>query len=167
MTAEGCFSVWKVFHRNTTRGLAGGYDTLLSSSVAIESKAELALVPTAVIAVKQTITIKANITAYSTAVGPSSDTRNRRIFLVKLFIVSSKLSISKLGPRVERSGNKLKRQDTEVYAGDTDKKYPATTGVTSSLTYESMKSCFPLSKTYVNFPACPIENFNESEEKMT
>ena len=121
LTAEGCFSVREVRPRSTTRGLGGGYDTLLSSSVAIESKAELALVPTAVIAVKQTMTIKANITAYSTAVGPSSDTRNRRIFLVKLFIVSSKLSISKLRPRVKRSGNWLKRQDTEVYTGDTDK----------------------------------------------
>ena len=32
------------------------------------------------------ITMRANITAYSTAVGPSSKTRNRRIFLVKLLI---------------------------------------------------------------------------------
>lgn len=35
-----------------------------------------ALVPIAVIEVKQTITIKASITAYSTAVGPSSETMN-------------------------------------------------------------------------------------------
>jgi hypothetical protein len=39
-----------------------------------------ALVPIAVIDAKQTITIKANITAYSTAVGPASETRKRCIF---------------------------------------------------------------------------------------
>jgi hypothetical protein len=41
-------------------------------------KVVLALEPMLPMAVKQTITIKANITAYSTAVGPSSETRNRR-----------------------------------------------------------------------------------------
>jgi hypothetical protein len=46
----------------------------------------LAFVPTAVIAVKQTITIRASITAYSTAVGPSSETRKRRTFRVRDFI---------------------------------------------------------------------------------
>src|SRR5689334_8175437 len=48
----------------------------------------LALVPTAWIAVKQTTTIKASITAYSTAVGPSSETRKLRMQLVKVFIAS-------------------------------------------------------------------------------
>jgi hypothetical protein len=38
-----------------------------------------ALVPIALIAAKHTITINANITAYSTAVGPASDTRKRCI----------------------------------------------------------------------------------------
>ena len=38
----------------------------------------LALVPIVPIAAKQTTTIKANITAYSTAVGPSSEIKNRR-----------------------------------------------------------------------------------------
>jgi hypothetical protein len=45
-----------------------------------------ALVPIAVIDAKQTITIKANITAYSTAVGPASETRKRRIFRASDFI---------------------------------------------------------------------------------
>lgn len=36
----------------------------------------LALVPMALIEVKQTMTIKASMTAYSTAVGPSSETTN-------------------------------------------------------------------------------------------
>jgi hypothetical protein len=39
----------------------------------------LAFVPTELIAAKHTTTIKASMTAYSTAVGPSSETRNRRI----------------------------------------------------------------------------------------
>ena len=43
-------------------------------------KVVLAFVPTAVIAVRQTITIRASITAYSTAVGPSSETRKRCTF---------------------------------------------------------------------------------------
>jgi hypothetical protein len=38
------------------------------------------------IALRHTITIRANITAYSTAVGPSSETMNRRSFKAKLFI---------------------------------------------------------------------------------
>ena len=36
--------------------------------------------PTEVIAVKHTITIRASMTAYSTAVGPSSETRKFRTF---------------------------------------------------------------------------------------
>ena len=36
----------------------------------------LALVPMLLIAVKQTMIISASITAYSTAVGPSSETKN-------------------------------------------------------------------------------------------
>ena len=46
----------------------------------------LVAVPTELIAVKQTMTIKANMTAYSTAVGPSSETRKRCIFLASDFI---------------------------------------------------------------------------------
>jgi hypothetical protein len=38
----------------------------------------LALLPTADTEARHTITIKASITAYSTAVGPSSDTRKLR-----------------------------------------------------------------------------------------
>jgi len=47
---------------------------------------ELAFVPIELIAVKHTITIKASITAYSTAVGPSSQTRKRRNFKASDFI---------------------------------------------------------------------------------
>jgi hypothetical protein len=54
--------------------------------VATLLKAELAFVPIDVIAVKHTITIKASITAYSTAVGPSSETRKRRNFKDKDFM---------------------------------------------------------------------------------
>ena len=50
---------------------------------------ELAFVPIERIAVKHTITINANITAYSTAVGPSSETRKRCTFRARLFIASS------------------------------------------------------------------------------
>ena len=44
------------------------------------------LVPIALIAVKHTITINANITAYSTAVGPASETRKQRNFRASDFM---------------------------------------------------------------------------------
>src|SRR5947209_7340661 len=44
--------------------------------LATEEKVLLALVPRAVMAVMDTTTIRASITAYSTAVGPSSSMRN-------------------------------------------------------------------------------------------
>ena len=47
------------------------------SELAILMNALLAFVPTVLIAVKQTTTIRASITAYSTAVGPSSLTKKR------------------------------------------------------------------------------------------
>jgi hypothetical protein len=46
-----------------------------------------ALVPMVRIAPKQTTTIKANITAYSTAVGPSSLFKKLRILAAKFFMV--------------------------------------------------------------------------------
>jgi hypothetical protein len=49
-------------------------------------KVVFAFVPMLVTAVKQTTTIKDNITAYSTAVGPSSLVKNRFNFMAKLFI---------------------------------------------------------------------------------
>jgi len=52
------------------------------------------LVPTARIAVRQTITINASMMAYSTAVGPSSETTNLRIFAVSRFMVFSSFSTS-------------------------------------------------------------------------
>ena len=52
-------------------------------------KVVLAFVPTVWMAVKQTMTIKANMTAYSTAVGPSSDAKNWRIFRARFFTESS------------------------------------------------------------------------------
>ena len=57
--------------------------------------AALAFVPTAWIAVKQTITINANIMAYSTAVGPSSDFKNRETFETKFFIATSSDGINR------------------------------------------------------------------------
>ena len=47
-----------------------------------------ALLPIEVIAPKQTTTIRASITAYSTAVGPSSDFRKRCTFKAKFFMAS-------------------------------------------------------------------------------
>jgi hypothetical protein len=47
----------------------------------------LALVPTALIAVRQTTTINASMTAYSTAVGPSSEPRNRTMLRAMFFTV--------------------------------------------------------------------------------
>src|SRR6478752_5712898 len=58
------------------------------SAFATDWNVALALVPTARMAVKHTITINANITAYSTAVGPSSETRKRCTFKEELFISS-------------------------------------------------------------------------------
>lgn len=47
--------------------------------------------PTALMAVRQTITIRASMTAYSTAVGPSSETRKFFTLFVKFFIFFSLL----------------------------------------------------------------------------
>jgi hypothetical protein len=46
---------------------------------------ELAFVPIVLIAVKQTTMISANITAYSTAVGPSSAIKNRTTLEANFF----------------------------------------------------------------------------------
>ena len=51
-------------------------------------KVLLAFVPSVLIAVKQTRIIRASITAYSTAVGPFSETRNRRILFLRDFMAS-------------------------------------------------------------------------------
>jgi hypothetical protein len=58
---------------------AGGYYDP-ASLLAVLLNTALALVPMEVIAVKHTITIRANMTAYSTAVGPSSEARKRCTF---------------------------------------------------------------------------------------
>src|SRR6185503_4172646 len=50
-------------------------------------KVWLALVPRVVIAVRQTTMIRASMTAYSTAVGPSSRARKLTMALVKFFMV--------------------------------------------------------------------------------
>jgi hypothetical protein len=47
-----------------------------------------AFVPIVVIAARQTQMINESITAYSTAVGPSSDTKNRRNLVANDFITS-------------------------------------------------------------------------------
>ena len=52
----------------------------------------LARLPMLVTAVIQTTMIRDNMTAYSTAVGPSSLRKNREIFDTKLFMLSSLLS---------------------------------------------------------------------------
>ena len=64
----------------------------------------LALVPNVVIALRQTITIKANITAYSTAVGPSSDTMKRRNFNARFFMP---ISPTAANPSVPRTGDEF------------------------------------------------------------
>jgi hypothetical protein len=53
--------------------------------VATLSNVVFAFVPIELMAVKQTMMIKANITAYSTAVGPSSETKKRCSFVAKFF----------------------------------------------------------------------------------
>lgn len=69
-TAEIGYEFWG-FHQ-----LAAGGAPL----TAIDEKVLLALEPTVVIAAMQTTIINANMTAYSTAVGPSSRWRNLAIF---------------------------------------------------------------------------------------
>ena len=58
------------------------------SDFATVEKTVLALLPMLVMAVKQTMTMSDNITAYSTAVGPSSDARNERTFVSNSFMAS-------------------------------------------------------------------------------
>ena len=55
-------------------GVAGHNFATAGNAFEIELNVALAFVPIAVIVVKQTTTIRASITAYSTAVGPSSET---------------------------------------------------------------------------------------------
>lgn len=62
-------------------------------------------VPTAWTAAKQTMMIRASITAYSTAVGPSSLARKRRTFPVKDFMAISSIPIG----RKTRSGRNKKQ----------------------------------------------------------
>ena len=73
--------------RTTAAGPPADYEAL--SFVATLLNVVLALVPIAVMAVKHTMMISANITAYSTAVGPSSEIRKRCTFKVRFFIASS------------------------------------------------------------------------------
>ena len=47
----------------------------------------LALLPIVVMVARQTQMISASITAYSTAVGPSSDTKNRRNLVANDFMI--------------------------------------------------------------------------------
>jgi hypothetical protein len=59
------------------------------SAVAMLLNVALARVPIAWIETKQTITMRASITAYSTAVGPSSDAKKCLTFKAKFFIADS------------------------------------------------------------------------------
>jgi hypothetical protein len=65
--------------------------------VATFVKVVFAFVPIEFTAVKQTTMIKANITAYSTAVGPSSDFKNFFTFNIRFFIPSSPKTDAKCG----------------------------------------------------------------------
>jgi hypothetical protein len=58
-------------------------------AVAVELKVLLTLVPRVVIAAIDTTIIRATITAYSTAVGPSSLFKNLTNFSRRVFIVNS------------------------------------------------------------------------------
>jgi hypothetical protein len=66
-------------------------------------KVTLARVPMDVIAVKQTTTIKASMTAYSTAVGPSSELRKLRTFSRYLGIELPPQSVKKSEPNKSTS----------------------------------------------------------------
>jgi hypothetical protein len=54
-----------------------------------------ALLPIEVMAARQTQTINDSITAYSTAVGPSSDTKNARNLVAKDFIILSPFPLAR------------------------------------------------------------------------
>jgi hypothetical protein len=60
----------------------------------------LVWLPTDVTATKQTVTISTNMTAYSTAVGPSSEARNRRTRCAKVFIWIAPGSLLRCGSRL-------------------------------------------------------------------
>jgi len=76
-------------HRSLPALWLGPRDVYQPSSVAASSNVVAVLVPIKRIAAKQTTTIRANMTEYSTAVGPPSDTRNRCTFAARAFIESS------------------------------------------------------------------------------
>jgi hypothetical protein len=63
-----------------------GHELVVPIVELTEEKVLLALVPRVVIAAIQTTIMRANITAYSTAVGPSSFFRNETIGLRNLFM---------------------------------------------------------------------------------
>jgi hypothetical protein len=69
-----------------TRGGPHDSEDYGANSVATLSNVVFAFVPIELMAVKQTMMISANITAYSTAVGPSSETKKRCTFEAKLFM---------------------------------------------------------------------------------
>src|SRR6476620_3946320 len=65
------------------------YEPVLASLLETLVKVLLALVPRAVIATMHTTMMRANITAYSTAVGPSSFARKARTCFVRVPIMIS------------------------------------------------------------------------------
>jgi len=75
------FNVSRIRLLPLTRHHVRLFDTLVNFA--------LAFVPTVVTAAMQTTTISASMTAYSTAVGPSSDARNRFTLLANLDIAHS------------------------------------------------------------------------------
>jgi len=72
-----------------------GYEAVPPSCWATLLNVEFARVPMERIAVKQTTTIKANMTAYSTAVGPSSEAK--KAFTWENLIFMGKSCQKKLG----------------------------------------------------------------------
>ncbi len=90
--------------------------------------------PIEVMAVKQTTIINANITAYSTAVGPSSDTRKRCTFLAKLFIVfSTDVRVTGLGKGIFRYKPITPKGNAYTAFGDTSSEHRVRTRPVSHL----------------------------------
>lgn len=99
--ALGCRGVWVSIVAGRVRPRGSHYTNHEPppppSSDATLVNVAFAFVPIERIAVKQTITIRASITAYSTAVGPSSEARKRCTFVARFFIASSDTRVGPLG----------------------------------------------------------------------
>jgi hypothetical protein len=81
----GLISSWRVDARFPVRQLGCRLQLPLSEPATLLNVV-LVAVPTAVIATRQTTTMSASMTAYSTAVGPASDLKNRQTRFAKVVI---------------------------------------------------------------------------------